>query len=81
MPPNATLDRLSAWCISLDSPVEEEVLKVQDQSRVIFYFLFLLFKLLKALFTVFLERILYQLSAASMTPALGVDSFCLCCTA
>ena len=32
IPLNATLNRLLAWCIFLGSPVEEEVLRIQDKS-------------------------------------------------
>jgi len=32
LPLDAALGRLLAWCILLDSPVEEEVLKIQDKS-------------------------------------------------
>jgi len=32
LPPDAALGRLLTWCIFLDSPVEEEVLKIQDKS-------------------------------------------------
>ena len=34
---NAALGRLLAWCIFLGSPVEEEVLKIQDKSYDIFF--------------------------------------------
>ena len=37
IPLNATLNRLLVWCIFLGSPVEEEVLKVQDKSYGISY--------------------------------------------
>ena len=37
IPLNATLNRLLVWCIFLDSPVEEEVLKVQDKSYDVSY--------------------------------------------
>ena len=32
LPLNAALDRLLVWCIFLDSPIEEEALKIQDKS-------------------------------------------------
>jgi len=32
LPLNATLNRLLVWCIFLESPVEEEALKIQDRS-------------------------------------------------
>jgi len=37
-PLNATLDRLLVWYMFLDSPVEEEALKIQDKSYDISYF-------------------------------------------
>ena len=37
-PLNATLNRLLVWCIFLESPVEEEVLKIQDKSYDIWCF-------------------------------------------
>ena len=64
LPLDAMLNRLLAWCILLGSPVEEEVLKVQDKSYDISCFSSSSYLQCFFFASDRLERILYQLSDA-----------------
>ena len=71
IPLDATLNRLLVWCTFLGSPVEEEVLKVQDKSYDISYFCFSSFSLL---FSDRMEPIMDRLSKAVLSAINGTPT-------
>ena len=72
IPLNMRLDRLLMWCIFFGSPVEEEVLKVQDKSYGISYFCSSSFSLLFA--SDRMESIMHQLSRAVLSAINGTPT-------
>jgi len=83
VPPNATMNRLLAWCILLDSPVEEQMLKVQNKSYDISCFRSTSCSQYSSpviTWNTSYAKYLKQSFRRSMAPTLDVDLSRICCT-